>query len=196
MICVDLETTGTDSLRNEIISLSISASNRSGEIDSLELKMRPENDFWDKDAESVHGISRFEAGRFMPQSEGAAKLKEFLDKYPNSVIVCHAAYVFNSYFDFNFLNQFLNKYVDHNYLYSKTLIQTSTVTWFRWLSKNDIEHNESFGLRELCKKYKIDLNHHEAKSDRSATQQLFVIAINLCRENNLLGNTCFSLFSV
>ena len=184
VICVDLETTGTDSLRNEIISLSISASNRSGEIDSLELKMRPENDFWDKDAESVHGISRFEAERFMPQSEGASKLVAFLERFSQSVLVCHSAFMYNSYFDVNFLNQFLNKFYGHNALYSRTLIQTSTITWLRWLERCGVEKNDAYDLAYLCKKYRIELNHHDATSDRKACQKLFYMALDLAKNVN------------
>lgn len=61
LLFVDLETTGTDSLRNEILTLSIAACDRWGELESLELKMRPEYDSWEIEAEKVHGISRFEA---------------------------------------------------------------------------------------------------------------------------------------
>jgi DNA polymerase III alpha subunit (gram-positive type) len=184
ILVVDCETTGTDSLRNEILTLSISACDRWGEIEALELKMRPEYDSWEAEAERVHGISRFEAERFDTQLEGAKKLIDFLNKYPASVLVCHAAMMFNSLFDVNFLLQFLNKYSRHNALLSKTIIQTSTIVWFRWLERCGIESNSSFDLASLCKKYAIDLNHHDATSDRLATQKLFFIALDLAKNVN------------
>lgn len=184
VLTCDLETTGTDSLRNEILTLSIAACDRQGEIDSLELKMRPEYDFWDAEAEKIHGISRFEAERFMPQIEGAKKLIDFLSKYPDSMLVCHAAMMFNSLFDVNFLLQFLNKYSRHNALLSKTIIQTSTIVWFRWLDRCGIESNSAYDLASLCRKYAIELKHHDASSDRLATQKLFFIALDLAKNVN------------
>jgi DNA polymerase III alpha subunit (gram-positive type) len=184
LLFVDLETTGTDSLRNEILTLSIAACDRWGELECLELKMRPEYDSWEIMAENVHGISRFEAERFMPQIEGAKKLIDFLNKYPNSMLVCHAAMMFNSLFDINFLLQFLNKYFRHNALLSNTIIQTSTIVWFRWLDRCGIESNSAYDLAFLCRKYAIELNHHDATSDRLATQKLFFIALDLAKNVN------------
>lgn len=120
----------------------------------------------------------------MPQIEGAKKLIDFLNKYPNSMLVCHAAMMFNSLFDINFLLRFLNKYSRHNALLGKTIIQTSTIVWFRWLDRCGIETNNAYDLAFLCRKYAIELNHHDATSDRLATQKLFFIALDLAKNVN------------
>lgn len=176
-ICIDLETSGLDSYRNEILTVSVSLCNKHGEIDSIELNFKPESQFWDDDAEKIHCISRFQASKFNEKILSSKQLIEFINQDKDlKIIVCHALKT-SSYFDWKFLQAHFDKYDRRHTLYKSIVQCQSTITWFKYLDRIGYDKNSEFNLKHLSAKYGIELEHHNAASDRIACQKLFFIAL-------------------
>lgn len=175
---VDLETTGLDAMRNEILtaSLSVVDYNTLEEIDSIDLKFRPEVlQHWSKEAEAIHGISLPMALSFPEKAESTRKLLEFLSKHRKDGVqpmVCHALNFKGGYFDTNYLAQhFFRTKDDLLYFFRRVCgITESTIDYAKALGGF-----ENYKLGTLCKHYSISLDHHDARSDRMACQALYKI---------------------
>jgi DNA polymerase III alpha subunit (gram-positive type) len=172
---IDLESSGLDAYRSEILTLSISACNRSGVIEELELCRRPTTSYWEEGAEKVHGISRFAASRFPDDFDD--KLESFLSRHGQGVLVCHALRM-SSYFDATILLAHFDKQNRKHDYYRYFRQNWSTITFLKYLNRTGVELNHEFGLDALCKKYRIPLNHHDSKSDREACQKLFFMILS------------------
>lgn len=177
-IAVDFETTGTDPYRNEIITASVSLCNKHGEIDAIELNFRPQSQFWDEEAEKIHGISKFQAARFDDPLKSSKLLIDFINQVPGpNILVCHAL-KFSTYFDWSFLQAHYDKYNRRHVLYKSIYQCQSTLTWLKYLDRIGYDKNSEFNLKHLCARYGIELHHHDATSDRRACQKLFYIILD------------------
>ena len=172
---VDLESSGLNSYRSEILTLSISACNKHGVIDEVELSRRPTTNYWEEDAEKIHGISRFAASRFPEDFND--RLTQFLEKHGQGVMICHALKM-SSYFDATILLNHFDKQDKRHDFYKYFRQSQSTITWLKYLNRIGVELNHEFNLDALCKKYRIELIHHNAKSDREACQKLFFMILS------------------
>lgn len=203
IIAVDLETTGLDAWRNEILTWSMSALDyRTLERkDSIELTFRPKNlNFWGAGAEAVHGISISQALYFDDKEVSTNRAIEFISDHCKGVpqtLICHAfdKYKTLNIFDVTMIMGHMEKMGKRAEFYRHLRFFESTETYFRearrrgyyrsggdlfTFSEND-EHNEGkdFKLDTLCKHYRIPLKHHDARSDREACEQLYRIARSL-----------------
>lgn len=144
-------------------------------IDELELKSRPFH--WDEEARKIHRISIHTAREFPPRDETLDRLIEFLPKNRKFAFLCHASdSTFNvktkqkihAHFDLAMIKAdyiFQDRYFDfYKHFDEKKII--STVTIARALGM------ESAKLNNLCKHFNIELDHHNAKSDRLACEEL------------------------
>lgn len=191
---VDLETTGFDSWRNEILTLSIGALDYHSleEIDSLELNFKPKNlSFWGKGAEEKHGISISEALYFEDKVSSTNKLINFLEKHSKKgpqILVCHAFDMFsrNNFFDVSMLRVHMVKLNLETRFNRAIRFFESTDSYFREASRNGYVKTPDYKLPTLCQIYNIKLNHHEAKSDRVACQELYKIARRLDESSRTL----------
>lgn len=176
LVC-DIETSSTDFWRGEILSMSIGLySDDSTLIDELELKFRPvRNKFWSKEAEVIHKISWEEAQNFPFADDSWNELKAFLTLYIDKPIpfVCHALW-FGKYFDRAFIECQLfltNRTFEFRKFFSSSISTHTMAQKLKTAGKYDF--GDSLSLSSLCTYFKIELNHHEAKSDREACAQLF-----------------------
>jgi len=171
----DLESSGLDFFRNEILSLSCSYVEDEKELGSIEVTFRPESKFWDDGAEKVHGISKFAAARFDDRKESSKKFLDFIKSFPRSPMVCHALKM-RGLFDAIFLEAHYELMDQRFELYKSFSRYESTLMMMKELHKNGVFQLEKFSLDYLCNQFSIPLVHHDAKSDRLACQQLYWIA--------------------
>jgi DNA polymerase III epsilon subunit-like protein len=176
MFFVDVETTGTDYWRNEIITLSISFCDEElNECDSALFRFRPKyKDFWEEGAEAAHGIAWDEAANFPDAEIEWKSFLSFIGYHGNrSPLVCHAKW-FGHYFDHAFINAQLSLrnllFEKRKYISEKTI---STISMAETLRREGLVASGSLALNVLCEQFKINLNHHDAESDRLACQELF-----------------------
>lgn len=201
IIAVDLETTGFDSWRNEILTWSMSALDYSSlkRKASIELTFRPKNlQYWGKGAEEKHGISLSQALYFGAKEESTYKALEFIGDHclgVPQILVCHAFDKFRSgnYFDVSMIMGHMEKMGKRHELYKHLRFFESTDTYFRearrrgyyrasfdlFSESQEGQEGEDFKLPTLCAHYKIPLEHHNAKSDREAVEALYKVARSL-----------------
>ena len=191
---VDIETTGLDTFRNEILTLSISAVRIETleELDSAEFSFKPEyKQFWSDEAEKIHGISWEESLAFPDKLTEWKKVLAFMMNYCSApqIMVCHALWM-GKYFDSNFIDCQLDLLglLFEKRKYVKGTI--STISMAKDCVKMGLISTNSFKLNVLCDIYGIGLNHHDAKSDRMACQELFKIFY----KNGAIDDNCKSVY--
>lgn len=182
---LDVETTGLDYYRNEIITLSISAYDKYVKNDDLYLTIRPERlKYWSKEAELAHGISIQQSLLFDEKKDSFSELMRFIDRYSdgNAMLICHAFDKFKTQnlFDVNFLKVGLEE-CGFYWSFRRSVKQFgSTDTIFREATqRGDFDKLPSYALNKLCDHFKIPLKHHDVVSDREACEQLYFKAKEL-----------------
>jgi DNA polymerase III alpha subunit (gram-positive type) len=172
---IDIETTGLDYWRNEILTLSVSAMQLDGynELDKELFQFRPTRPkFFSQESEEIHGISIDQAMNFPEQRKEMKRFLNFLKAYASKpqLMVCHAKW-FGKYFDSAFIDcqLFLTNEIWEKRKYIGKTVSTLT------MAQSAKVQSESFSLDSLCKHYQIELKHHDADSDRNACQELFKI---------------------
>jgi DNA polymerase-3 subunit epsilon len=175
---VDLETSGLDAMRNEIITASLSVCDFKTleQIDEIDLEFRPQNiKFWSEEAEKIHGIKLQKALSFPSKKESTKELWNFLTKYKKEgtqPMVSHSLNTRGYFFDQNFLSQHFSRNSDELYFNFRRIcgISQSTINFAKAMGGF-----ENYKLSTLAKHFGIELNHHDAKSDRKACQTLYKI---------------------
>lgn len=176
---IDIETSGLDSMRNEVLSLSVSAVaiENHQELDSELFLFKPvRKQYWQDGAEAVHGISWEQSQEFPSAKKQWKKFLSFLKAYAHKpqVMGCHALW-FGKYFDSSFIDCQLDL---QELLFEKRKYIGSTFSTLS-LAKNAAKKGhlstEKYSLDALCSIHKIPLKHHDATSDREACQKLFKI---------------------
>lgn len=204
IVTVDLETTGFDYWRNEILTWSMSALDYFSleRKASIELTFKPQNlQFWGAGAEAVHGISVSRALYFDPKKKSTDRALEFISdhcKGSPQILLCHAfdKYKKGDLYDVNMIMAHMDKMSKKSEISRNLKFFQSTETYFREARKLGYyqkgvdmfslaegrgydEEGEDFKLSTLCKYYKIPLDHHDAKSDREGCEELYRIARRL-----------------
>lgn len=171
---VDIETTGLDYWRSEVITLSIGLYSNEL-IAEKEFNFKPvRTKFWSTESEKIHGISLEQSLTFKDGNESWMEFFEFCEEYIKKPIpfVCHAKW-FGHYFDRAFIecqlfltgtHWFLRKY------FSETI---STMTMCQTLRSSGVYQFEKLSLDYLADYFKFDLDHHNAKSDRQVCAKIY-----------------------
>lgn len=177
---LDLETTGLNPWQNEILTLSISACDikTKTQINEFEIEMRPEfMNHWQDGAEKIHGISKDRALKFPPRSEGRDDLIEFLEfhkKATPQIFCCHAlSFKGQGLFDWSFLYAEFFKAEKHFELFKYFHDIRSTINYAKEASSKGLIGFENNKLDTIAKHFNIPLDHHNAKSDRMACQEIY-----------------------
>lgn len=190
---IDLESTGFDYWRNEILTLYVIVA------DYHSLKIREEKLFkfqienaknWGREAERVHGISLSQALYFPPKKEASEELLSLLEKYSFNgpqVLVCHAFDKFRKgdLFDSSMLTWHMEKLglrfryqrsVSHHQSTATYFLEAKAKGYYTPALFNNQDEEKGVSLSVLCKAFKIPLKHHDPKSDAHACYQLYKIA--------------------
>ncbi|MFA6257523.1 MAG: 3'-5' exonuclease [Candidatus Paceibacterota bacterium] len=161
---IDIETTGLNLLKHEIIEIGCVLTSPSLEvIEEFELKIKPEH-IENADPAAIK-VNHFN----IQDWENAISLKEaieiFSKKVKSCIMVGH-----NVAFDAGFLEYVFNKTGIANTMHYHKL-DTISIAWAGFHQDKDFEH---FSLRELCLHFGIKNKHpHSALSDARATFELY-----------------------
>lgn len=171
---VDIETTGLDYWRSEVLTLSIGLYD--GElIAEKEFEFRPVRPrFWTKESEAIHGISLERALKFKDGNESWMEFFEFCGEHIKKPIpfVCHAKW-FGHYFDRAFIECQLFLTGNHWFLRKYFSDTKSTITMCQTLRTAGVYELEKLSLDYLADYFQFTLNHHEAKSDREVCAKIY-----------------------
>ena len=161
---IDIETTGLNLIKNEIIEIGCVLTSPTLEvIEEFELKIKPEHlENADKVALKVNHFNE-------KDWEDALNLKEaieiFSKKVKNCIMVGH-----NVAFDAGFLEYIFNKTETINTMHYHKL-DTISLAWAKLHKNKDFEH---LSLRDLCLYFGIKNERaHRALSDARATFELY-----------------------
>ena len=167
---IDIETTGLNMLKHEIIEIGCVVVNSGLEIiEEFELKIKPEhienadpvalkvNHYNEKDWEKAVNLEK--------------AIKILLEKAKDCIMVGH-----NVAFDAGFLEYAFNKNGMLNTMHYHKL-DTISMVWAKLNAEPDLEH---FSLREMCVRFGIEnKNPHTGLGDARATYELYKKLMNL-----------------
>lgn len=171
----DVETTGLDPYRNDIISLACII-DIDGQIkEEFNLYMQPFN--WtniESSALKINGITKEQLKTFMSPNEAHLKLKSYLQKYvdPYNRNDKFQAGGYNNDFDVKFMSNFFKKcgdkyfgsWIDYHRFDPQVIMQ------FLHL-KGDIKLPD-YKLKTIANYFGIDIKAHDAMSDIKTTREI------------------------
>ncbi len=161
---IDIETTGLNLLKHEIIEIGCVVATPALEvIEEFEIKIKPEHiENADKAALKVNHYNESDWKNAMSLEDA---MKIFSQKVKDCIMVGH-----NVAFDSGFLEYAFNKVQIANPMHYHKLDSVS-VAWAKLHREPDLEH---FSLRELCLRFNIKNEHaHTAFADARATYELY-----------------------
>lgn len=186
----DVETTGLDPIRNDIIEICLLAINEKYEVlGEFHRHIAPEmiNEItWDKEAQGVHGYTPEEAMGFMPRRRFCIELLNFLLPFKNEdntarEFICHA--LPDRFFDKK-RNTMSWPHIDYHFL--EWAFRKEELQWSFW---KVFAHEKIVSTIKLAREYsgehrghKLDrwashigfnLDHHKAQSDTYACLELY-----------------------
>jgi len=161
---VDIETTGIDVMKHEIIEIGcVITTPRLRVIEKFELKIKPKRI---KNADPVAlKISHYDPLNWIDAQSLKESIKIFSKKVENCIMVGQ-----NVSFDSGFLEYaFAKTKIKNSMHYHK--LDTISIAWAKLNKKKSISH---FSLRGMCLYFGIEnKNPHNALSDASATYELY-----------------------
>lgn len=182
IVSCDLETNGLNPLEQWLTgSFGLLDFKTLQTIRELEVESRP--DTYNEEAYKIHFIREEVAMDFPPRIEAIKRIIDFIPgDRDDFVFLCHAnVNNFGAFYHFDLavLKNDFNKVLNEYYVFDKyfnPLNIASTHTMARKLQKEGlVPRGVKRGLKELCKFYGIKFQHHNAKSDRVACEQLLRI---------------------
>ena len=161
---IDIETTGLDVIRHEIIEIGcVLAALDLGVIEEFELKIIPER-IEEADPTSLK-ISHYDPSVWTNALSLRAAMEIFSKKLKDFIMVGQ-----NVAFDSGFLEHAFSKTGVVNTMHYHKL-DTISIAWAKLHRSPDLEH---FSLREMCVRFGIKNEHaHTALSDARATYKLY-----------------------
>ena len=184
---MDVETTGFDPIRNDLITCCVIVTNQDLEpVGSFYEKVKPDfNEYYSESAEKIHGFTKKEMETWQSRRSFLIKLLHFLNQfrtaYQRETMIFHAL----RNFDFNFL-QWAFKKEDLIYSLYKMFIPNETVSTIHMAREAGYTDNK---LDTWAKRLKFDLQHHNAKSDTQCCIEVFGFLQNEIFENGKTTNT-------
>lgn len=182
---IDTETTGFDSIRNQVITLSCYVTTKDYELlGEHHGKFRPEGKreiVWSNEAEKVHGISYDEALSFPSIPEGIDAYLEFLRQFPSLIFVAH-----NTAYDRRMLKGTFSRYDRHFDLYGAFREYQDTL---KMVKNSGLVSSKSKSLGVICKELGIDHDHHDARSDALVLIEIHKRCTMKIQDTPILDNT-------
>lgn len=161
---LDVETTGFDSIRNQVLTLACYVTDTDYNILGEHYgEFRPEGKreiIWSDDAAGMHGISYEEALRFPPIKDGISHFYSFIDEVAPGGSLTFVAH--NGAYDRRMLKGTFSRYDEHFRLGTIFTTHQDTV---KLLKDSGLISGKSKSLGKVCEELGIEHNHHDAKSD-------------------------------
>jgi len=182
----DTETTGLDSVKNDIIQIA-GIVEINGEVkEEFNIKCQPFSyDNISSDALDVHGITIDEIKKFQTSIDGKRQFVSILDKYVNKFdkMDKFTPAGQNVKFDVGFLRDWFIKNGErygsgsyHNY----HMIDTACLA--RIMTFEGVIETDNHKLETLAKRYNIKIDAHNALSDIQATRNVYKSLMNELKE--------------
>lgn len=167
---IDLETTGLNLLKHEIIEIGVVLTTQNFEVlEEFELKIKPEH-IEDADPTALK-VNQYEARNWDDALPVKEAIKLLSEKVKDCIMVGH-----NVAFDAGFLEYAFNKLQIGNTMHYHKL-DTVSIAWAKFHDDPDVEH---FSLHEMCLRFGIKNEHaHTALSDARATFELYKKLLSL-----------------
>ena len=170
---VDIETTGFDPNKQEIIELGVVIAKINGDkleiIDQLDLKIIPKHI---ETAEAVAlRVNGYNEADWLFAIDLETAMKTFVKKTEGAIFVAH-----NVTFDYGFIDTNLKKLGIENKFHFY-ILDTLSIAFTMFRTNDDVG---KLSLRALCEKYGIENKKaHSAYSDALATYEVFKKLLNL-----------------
>ncbi len=174
---IDSETTGSDSLQNDILTLSIIIEIDGKIVDKLNVEMQPFNyQSITDEALRINGMTIEQIKKFPSPNEAHKKIVALFEKYINRFDktdkLIPAGY--NVSFDVDFLFKLFQKCGDPycgSYIDYHKLDVASLVLFFK--IRGYLPDLEGYKLVDVCKALNIELDAHKAEDDILATRKVY-----------------------
>lgn len=158
---IDVETTGFDSIRNQVLTLACYVTDIDYNILGEHYgEFRPDGKkeiVWSNDAEKVHGIHYQTALGFPSILESADMFITFLQGFGPLIFVAH-----NMAYDRRMLKGTFSRVDRHFSLYSSFTEHQDTI---KLIKESGLVSSKSKSLGLICKELGIEHDHHDARSD-------------------------------
>ncbi len=161
---IDIETTGLDLIKNEIIEIGCVITNPKLKIlEEFELKIKPEHiENANKTALKINHYKEKDWTEALPLEEA---IKIFLKKVKDCIMVGQNVAFDSGFLEYNFAKLKLENTMHYHRL------DTISIAWAKMNQAEDFTH---YSLREMCKHFGIEnQNPHSALSDAHATYLLY-----------------------
>ncbi|MES2023656.1 MAG: 3'-5' exonuclease [Patescibacteria group bacterium] len=161
---IDIETTGLDVTRHEIISIGCVITKPDFEIiEEFELKIKPEHiENADKTSLKVNGYKEED---WKDAHDLRDTMKTFAKKVADCIMVGQNVSFDSAFLEYNFIQMKIKNTLHYHKL------DTISIAWAKLHREPDLDH---FSLRELCARFGIkNENAHTALSDARATFELY-----------------------
>ena len=182
---IDVETTGFDSIRNQVLTLACYVTDGNYNILGEHYgEFRPEGKkeiVWSEGAEQVHGISYEQAITFPTVAESSASFIGFISQFPSLIFVAH-----NMAYDRRMIKGTISR-VDglHFDLYTRFREHQDTQ---KLLKRSGLVSGKSLSLGPVCKELGIEHDHHSAKSDAFVLIEIHKRCTQALNENSAFNN--------
>jgi len=197
LLFLDLETTGTDPVRNGIVQISgiIEIDGESREEFDFHLRPMP-GKFFTYEALQVIGKTKEEILAFPDPVETYQKVVKLFEKYINRYNKRDKLHLVgqNPRFDYDFMTAFFNDNRNpYFYAYVKYhLIDLVALT--AAFSLAGIVKTPDMKLKTIADYFGIKLDAHDSKEDIRATREIFYRYVELLKNLDRYKKACFSLY--
>lgn len=159
----DVETTGFDPIRNDIVSLALVVTDREfNQVGEFYETCRPEfNKFYSAEAEKIHGFSKPELANFQPRRKLLINLLKFLNDFREPGQYHPFIYHAFKYFDFRFTEWAFRKESLH-WSFFKMFDERFTDSTLNMAVQQKYSGNK---LNQWAERLGFELDHHNALSD-------------------------------
>jgi DNA polymerase III epsilon subunit-like protein len=177
---IDTETTGFDSLRNQVLTLACYVTDEDYNILGEHYgEFRPDGArdiVWSDDAEKVHGISWERAMSFPSLKDSCSQFIDFIKAHGELTFVAH-----NMPYDRRMLKGTFCRVDGHFDLYQLFPKHEDTI---KLLKDAGLISGKSKSLGGVCKELGIEHNHHDARSDAFVLIEIH----KRCKQKKNMGN--------
>ena len=176
VIFLDVETTGLIAKKNDIVQFSAIIEYDGVVVDSIDIKMQPENyRNVSLRALDVQGKTIEDLKSYMSARDGYFAMANFIDSHVDRFCVADKLFPigYNVNFDISFLEEKFKKNGD-SFLFSRIGAPIDVLPVVRMLSGcGKIKGLQNHRLETVCLRFGIEIQAHDSSSDVAATRALY-----------------------